>query len=201
MRPARRGILVAAGAAVGLLLVLLLAGLAIRAAPVPAALRDADPLQARLPLDRPGYLVRPAGAAGGDASAPVYAASPGKLLDRLVAAALAEPRTAVIGGDPAAGRVTLVQRSRLMGYPDVIAIRALPAQGGATVAILSQSRFGGYDWGVNRARVERWMAAVADLAAGAVLAVKGIGGYHLVVRADDAGAVARLRARKRRGAK
>jgi hydrogenase maturation protein HypF len=36
------------------------------------------------------------------------------------------------------------------------------------------------------------------LARGAVVAIKGLGGYHLAVRADDETAVARLRARKRR---
>jgi hydrogenase maturation protein HypF len=41
-------------------------------------------------------------------------------------------------------------------------------------------------------------AAAARLRAGAVLAVKGLGGYHLAVRADDADAVARLRAAKHR---
>jgi hydrogenase maturation protein HypF len=40
--------------------------------------------------------------------------------------------------------------------------------------------------------------AVALLAAGRILAVKGLGGYHLAVRADDEEAVARLRARKHR---
>ena len=39
------------------------------------------------------------------------------------------------------------------------------------------------------------------LAAGAVVAIKGIGGYHLACRVDDAAAVAALRARKARGAK
>ncbi len=39
------------------------------------------------------------------------------------------------------------------------------------------------------------------LAAGAVVAVKGIGGYHLACRVDDEAAVVALRARKARGAK
>jgi len=41
-------------------------------------------------------------------------------------------------------------------------------------------------------------AAAAALRAGAILAVKGIGGYHLACRADDEQAVAALRARKHR---
>src|SRR5690349_20611379 len=44
-------------------------------------------------------------------------------------------------------------------------------------------------------------AAAAALLAGAVVAVKGLGGYHLACRADDEAAVSALRARKRREAK
>ncbi len=44
-------------------------------------------------------------------------------------------------------------------------------------------------------------AAVAALRAGRIVAVKGIGGYHLAVRADDEAAVRRLRHRKQRGDK
>jgi len=41
-------------------------------------------------------------------------------------------------------------------------------------------------------------AAVARLAAGCVVAIKGVGGYHLAVDAGDAAAVGRLRTRKQR---
>ncbi|MEM9379860.1 MAG: carbamoyltransferase HypF [Planctomycetota bacterium] len=44
-------------------------------------------------------------------------------------------------------------------------------------------------------------SAVEALRAGRIVAVQGLGGFHLMVRADDAGAIGRLRERKRRGDK
>jgi hydrogenase maturation protein HypF len=52
--------------------------------------------------------------------------------------------------------------------------------------------------GVRRDAGDPLRAAAAALAAGAVLAVKGVGGYHLACRADDERAVAALRSRKHR---
>ena len=43
--------------------------------------------------------------------------------------------------------------------------------------------------------------AAAELEAGRIIAIKGLGGYHLAVRADDPAAVQRLRDRKHRDAK
>ena len=60
-------------------------------------------------------------------------------------------------------------------------------------------------WLVRDGRAQGGPAAIDEavrlLSAGAIVAVKGIGGYHLACRAGDADAVARLRARKHREAK
>lgn len=50
-------------------------------------------------------------------------------------------------------------------------------------------------------RHDALLGAVAALRRGDVVAVKGLGGFHLMVRADDDAAVRRLRERKRREAK
>ena len=81
-------------------------------------------------------------------------------LDDLDAAALAEPRTTRIAGDPADGFATYVQRSALWGFPDIVSARAVADADGARLALWSRSRFGYSDLGVNAARVARWRAAV-----------------------------------------
>lgn len=98
---------------------------------------------------------------GADGPAPVWAATPAALLAAFEAVAAAAPGTERIAGDPAALHVTWRQRSRLMGYPDYISVRALPAEGGATLAIWSRSRFGHSDLGVNAKRVDAWLSRIA----------------------------------------
>ncbi|MRH19466.1 DUF1499 domain-containing protein [Rhodovulum strictum] len=117
------------------------------------ALWHVDPLTAEKPGTPNAILVRPE---GGDRTAPAYAVSPEDLARAIEAVALSEPNTSRIAGSPEELWMTYVQRSRIMGFPDYISIKALPKDDGATWAAFSRSRFGQSDLGVNAARLARW---------------------------------------------
>lgn len=71
-------------------------------------------------------------------------------LDTLIRAT---PRTKVVFGHPGEGRVTYETRSAVMGFPDYTTIETH----GETIRIFARLRFGRSDFGVNRARVARWL--------------------------------------------
>jgi hypothetical protein len=58
--------------------------------------------------------------------------------------------------------ITYVQRTSVMGYPDYISVKAVEVDGGAALVIYSRSRFGKSDFGVNRERIDRWLAQIGD---------------------------------------
>ncbi|WGW02483.1 DUF1499 domain-containing protein [Tropicibacter oceani] len=66
---------------------------------------------------------------------------------------LATPRTDVLAGTPAEGRVTYVTRSQWMGFPDYTTVQ----QNDGQLEIWGRLRFGTTDMGVNRARVDGWL--------------------------------------------
>lgn len=144
------------------LLAVLCLALAVRFAPLDPAdwhVSLAEPLRTGKPND---VRVRPE---GGEIAAPVF---PGltdwELAERLQAVPLAEPRTTLIAGSPAEGRMTFVQRSALWGFPDVITVETFATPQGASLRLWSRARFGYSDMGVNRARAERWLAALSPSA-------------------------------------
>jgi len=102
------------------------------------------------------------GSAPADMETPRFPVAPERLAALLVAALGAEPDLTRVddGGDPF--HLRFVQRSRVMRFPDTIDLRVMPAEGGrSSLAIYSRSQLGQADFGVNRARVERWLAAIA----------------------------------------
>jgi hypothetical protein len=74
-------------------------------------------------------------------------------LEPLIAAASAEPRTRILAGSAAEGRVTLVSRSLIWGFPDVTTAEVTP-QG---LCIISRQVIGSNDWGQNAKRLNRWL--------------------------------------------
>ncbi|WP_373356897.1 DUF1499 domain-containing protein [Pseudoroseicyclus sp. CXY001] len=84
-------------------------------------------------------------------------------LSRLDAIALDTPRTHRLAGSPAEGRITWITRSALWGFPDFTT--ADVAEGRLTIH--ARLRFGRGDMGVNRKRVEAWLAALEAGAGGA----------------------------------
>lgn len=108
----------------------------------------------------------PSGVAAGVGSHTVLrdASDPMAALAQLDRIARATARTRVLAGSPQEGRITYVTRSALWGFPDFTTIEARPVIG--QIAIFARPRFGQADLGVNRARVEAWLAAL-DAGAGA----------------------------------
>ena len=77
-------------------------------------------------------------------------------LARLDAIIRATPRTKVLAGAVAEGMITYVSRTRWMGFPDYTTVQ----RDGDVLKIYGRLRFGRSDLGVNKARVEGWLAAL-----------------------------------------
>ena len=132
--------------------------LAVRLAPSDPAVWHVDPLVAGTAESSNGFLARPE---GGDMAGRVFAADPATVVVAFGAVAAATPRVVRLAGDAASGHVTYVARSALWRFPDYVSVKAVPVAEGTRLAIWSRARFGQSDLGVNRARVEDWLARLA----------------------------------------
>lgn len=77
-------------------------------------------------------------------------------LARLDRIARATPRTEVLAGSVESGMVTYITRTRMIGFPDY----TTAWQDGDRLVVHARLRFGRSDFGVNRARIEGWLAAL-----------------------------------------
>ena len=93
---------------------------------------------------------------------PVFATDPATLLSAFDEIVRATPRSKALFEDAPNGRATYVTRSALLGFPDYTSVKAVPEAGGAALMIWARQRFGVADMGVNRKRVETWMAALEE---------------------------------------
>jgi len=149
------------------LAVLLLAAgamLYVRFAPLEPDSWHVDPVTAPTPATPNSFRVVAPGTTPGpeEMVSPVFAVPPAELMQAFDRMALAQPRTERVAGTPESGaHVTYVQRTPLVAYPDYVSVRAVPeGDGGSALVILSRSRFGKSDLGVNRARIEAWMGSL-----------------------------------------
>lgn len=88
--------------------------------------------------------------------APRYPASASEVLETFIDIAR-EDGARVVEGGIEEGMVTLVARSRVFGFRDFITAKAVDEPAGAKLALLARPRVNGYDWGVNAARLDRWL--------------------------------------------
>ncbi|MES0861012.1 DUF1499 domain-containing protein [Ruegeria sp. SCPT10] len=77
-------------------------------------------------------------------------------LARLDSIAGATPRTRVLAGSVSDGMVTYITRTKVFGFPDYTTAQ----QDGDTLRIHGRLRFGRKDFGVNKARVDGWLAQI-----------------------------------------
>lgn len=68
--------------------------------------------------------------------------------------ALSGPRSTVLAGSVEEGHVTYVSRTKWVGFPDFTSV----VQDGDDLLIYARQRFGRKDFGVNKARVDGWLA-------------------------------------------
>jgi uncharacterized protein (DUF1499 family) len=107
------------------------------------------------------YLLCPASVCSTqtDGVAPVYEVPVTKLQAVWDEMIVEEPRVQVLRRDITNQQIDYVQRTRLLRFPDIVTVRFVPLDDThATLAIYSRSVYGEGDFGVNRARVEEWLA-------------------------------------------
>jgi hypothetical protein len=110
------------------------------------------------------YLMCPPGACAAEteAESPVFDLPARELEALWLAMVVRQPRTVQTAHYQGLRQYDFVQRSELMRYPDTITVRFIPLDDGrATLAIYSRAHYGRKDFGVNRARIEAWLAELA----------------------------------------
>ena len=85
--------------------------------------------------------------------------TPDRILEVLNDVALATPRTTLLAGSVADNMLTYVTRSAVIGFPDYTTVEILadPETDDPLLVMNARLRFGRSDFGVNQARVQRWL--------------------------------------------
>lgn len=144
--------------------------------PAPSGDRAASAEPFPFPFDRPPlrrtanqHLALPPGfrsTAAPHATSPVFEVDAERLAAALRAVAAGEPRVTLRRSDAATRQSEYVVRSRVFRLPDIVTVQLAPlGPDRSSLAIYSRARYGVYDFGVNRRRVEAWLARLTELVA------------------------------------
>ena len=96
-----------------------------------------------------------------DIATPVFPVAAAQLWTIVRSVAEREPRTSPLAVDETGMAGSWVARSAVWNFPDVIMARVAPeGPEASTLALYSHSLYGRSDFGVNRRRLESWLAAV-----------------------------------------
>ncbi len=101
-----------------------------------------------------------------DIESPVFPVAGERLRAIVAEVAKGEPGTEIVFEDRWEEHDRYIVRSRLMRFPDTVDAHVIGAgEGRSTLALYSRSQIGYSDLGVNRARIERWLRRVGEIAA------------------------------------
>jgi len=93
-----------------------------------------------------------------DVTPPVFALSAPELARVFAKVIASEPTVEQVALDDGGLTQRYVQRTKIMRFPDTIVVRFIDlGDGRSTIALYSRSQLGESDFGVNRARIERWL--------------------------------------------
>ena len=101
-----------------------------------------------------------------DKTSPTYSLSAEELKQKLLASLENEQNLERVDDGSSALSVRLVQRSKKLRFPDTIPVEIIPLDGSkSTIVFYSQSQIGYRDFGVNRARIMRWLRRLEEFEA------------------------------------
>jgi uncharacterized protein (DUF1499 family) len=121
----------------------------------------ADIAKLRSPLPQPGFLACPTGycRASEAIPSPIFEMSWAHLRDAWRRMIAAEPRLIAVAEDVRHRRSAYVAHTAVFGFPDVVTVEFVAlGSDRSSIALYSRSRYGRYDFGKNRRRVERWLS-------------------------------------------
>ena len=102
-----------------------------------------------------------------DIDSPTFTVTLPVLMETVGQVIAAQPRTEQLGQEQEANRMVFVQRTKVLGFKDTIWVQGTEVEDGSSLIMYSRSNVGYYDFGVNRARLQTWIAAINDAFASA----------------------------------